>query len=560
MDGSKAKCTTAERGQRRRSPLMHVDAAESRSRGDDDGAGTGAGVREVRRVQREKTEQRAYPRADMQMSKPPQRVGRRRLRRRHVEVWPWVRRWLRQQLRRQQQVEQPSNLGKGHSAAAGVLRGGSSGLHPPDTRPRRRATEVPQVAPPGLTAPAHLGRQGGPVRAVRRSARGKGEGEASSAFPSMAPDCTPPPAADGAMIAVANAPQSSHNATRVRALAGQGKSTQKRRGSWEMRGAGPVSWSAVNEQAGKHAASLEAESTITGPANISNASGIAHARARSAAHSQPPCTIGKAGAEPTGLARHAAHDEVPGASGRRAVASAGAAAAAAAAPTATREASCLSLARGNATAGPSIFHLERSEEPWAKRKSFSKVATKKQAVTGGSARQDAEKQGGVVRRRIDFFGATNGGQVEAAVVRMRAFSSARHGGGFEETASQWVDGRRRSVSSTEGSEEAGARTGGRTRPSSFACQAGNQVDKRYGEYSKGEAERRERRELGDGAAGWKMQAPGLSRGSAQSVVVQCPGWLADGRLQLAAVARGELRSGAEVREGTHLRCWHQQRR
>jgi len=90
-------------------------------------------------------------------------------------------------------------------------------------------------------------------------------------------------------------------------------------------------------------------------------------------------------------------------------ASAGAAAAAAVAPTATREASCLSLARGNATAGPSIFHLERSEEPWAKRKSFSKVATKKQAVTGGSARQDAEKQGGVVRRRIDFFGATNGG-------------------------------------------------------------------------------------------------------------------------------------------------------
>lgn len=145
------------------------------------------------------------------------------------------------------------------------------------------------------------------------------------------------------------------------------------------------------------------------------------------------------------------------------------------------------------------------------------------------------------------------------MVRMRAFSSARHGGGFEETASQWVDGRRRSVSSTEGSEEAGARTGGRTRPSSFACQAGNQVDKRYGEYSKGEAERRERRELGDGAAGWKMQAPGLSRGSAQSVGVQCPGWLADGRLQLAAVARGELRSGAEVREGTHLRCWHQQR-
>lgn len=95
------------------------------------------------------------------------------------------------------------------------------------------------------------------MRAVRRSARGKGEGEASSAIPSMAPDCTPPPAADGAMIAVANAPQSSHNATRVRALAGQGKSTQKRRGSWEMRGAGPVSWSAVNEQAGKHAASLE---------------------------------------------------------------------------------------------------------------------------------------------------------------------------------------------------------------------------------------------------------------------------------------------------------------
>lgn len=151
----------------------------------------------------------------------------------------------------------PATLERATAPLPGCFGGGSSGLHPPDTRPRRRATEVPQVAPQGLTAPAHLGRQGGPVRAVRRSARGKGEGEASSAFPSMAPDCTPPPAADGAMIAVANAPQSSHNATRVRALAGQGKSTQKRRGSWEMRGAGPVSWSAVNEQAGKHAALLE---------------------------------------------------------------------------------------------------------------------------------------------------------------------------------------------------------------------------------------------------------------------------------------------------------------